>query len=169
MTTSTVDTAIIAAGISAIISIGVLVAREFLIEPHKWKREAKRETLLKEIEAYGELLNFLDSAEARRKAWKSTTIQVKQDDTHLFLLPGHEIQFNKIFRDNMSFLSNEIIQLYNTFVESDSEYDFAEKRWNPNQNSWYQGLNLSQMHELVRKQFINLRKQYEKNTSFTFS
>ena len=163
-----IDNAIIAATISAAISLAVFFYRERKVEPQKWKRDAKAQTLLKQIEAYGELLNFLNSAEARRRACERLITQVKETDTHLFVLPGHEIQFNQIFRKNMGFYSEEVIRLHTSFIEHDTDYDFAEKRWKENQSSWYQGVNLSELHKVVRRNFDELRKQYEDMTSYNF-
>lgn len=165
----TLDGAIIAAVISAIISIGFLVIREFLIEPKKWKRESQKESSLKQIEAYGELLAFLDGAEARRKAWVRPISQIKENDTHVFLLPGHEIQFNKIFRENMAYFSSEVIDCYKSLLEKDKKFDLAEKKWKQDQNSWYQGFNLSEMHQLIKKKFNTLRKKHENTTGHSFT
>ena len=163
------DSAIIATIVSVAISLTILLIREKKIEPEKWKKEAKRETLLKQIQAYGELLNFLDSSEARRKVWKREIKQVTNDHTHLFLLPGHEIQFNKIFRENMGYYSSEIIELFTNFVENDTNFDFAEKKWKQEQSSWYQGVNLSDLHNQVRGKFGELRKEYQELTGHSIS
>ena len=163
------DTAIIAAIISAVITIGFLVIREYLIEPRKWKKDSQRITLLKQIEAYGKIVGFLDDAEARRKVWKRTDVsQVTEKHTHLFLLPGHEIQFNQIFRENLAYFSNDIIDFHKTFIENDTDFDFAEKKWKEDQSSWYQGVDLGDMHSLIRIQFNELRDKYQKMTGHSF-
>jgi len=164
-----IDSAIIAAVISAVIAIGFLFIREYIIEPKKWKKDVKKETLLKQIEAYGKILSFLDDAEARRKAWTRKDVsQVTDNHTHLFLLPGHEIQFNKIFRDNLAYLSNDIIDFHKTFIELDTNFDFGEKKWK-DQSSWFQGVDLGDMHSLIHTQFNKLREDYQKMTGHSFN
>jgi len=164
-----IDSAVVAAIISAVITIGFLIIREYLIEPKKWKKDAKKETLLKQIESYGRILSFLDAAEARKKNWKSGNItQVKDSDTHLFFLPGHEKQFNEIIRNNLAYFSNDIIEFHRTFIENDTEFYFAEQKWKDNQSSWIQGVNLGDMHTLIRTEFNEFRKKYEKMTGHSF-
>jgi len=159
----------IAVAISAVISVGLYFYKEKRIEPKRWKKNVKKDILEKQIQAYGELLNFLDSSEARRKAWKREIQQVTDDHTHLFLLPGHEIQFNKIFRENMGYYSSEIIELFTNFVENDTNFDFAEKKWKQEQSSWYHGVNLSDLHNQVRGKFGELRKEYQELTGHSIS
>ncbi|MDE2589949.1 MAG: hypothetical protein KGL95_09840 [Patescibacteria group bacterium] len=165
-----VDSAIVSAAIAAIISIAVFFYKERKVEPQKWKRDMQAQTLLKQIKAHGKLLNFLDAAEARKKALPTTgtLTQVGETDTHIFLLPDHEIQFNKIFRENTGYFSNELNKLYGSLIESDRNWDLSEKKWKENQSSWIHGVNLSEIHNVVRNQFHALRKQYEEMTDFKF-
>lgn len=163
------DSAIISAAIAAAISIGVFFYKEKKVEPQKWKKDIQAQTLLKQIKSYGKLLNFLNAAEARRKALPQGSLtQVGETDTHIFLLPNHEIQFNKIFRENTGFFSTELNNLYASLIEKDHNWDLSEKKWKENQGSWVHGVNLSEIHNLVKTQFQALRKQYEEMTDFKF-
>lgn len=159
---------IIAALVSGVIAAYLMFFRESIIEPKRWKKNVKQQTLLHQLNAYGKLLAFLDAAEARRKNWKKFSNFIKDRDTHLFLLPGHEIQFNKIFSENMSYFTNEIIDCHKTLVENDEHFNLAEKRWNPDQSSWYQGYDLSEMHNLIKNQFFEMRKKYHEMTGHSF-
>ena len=163
------DSAVIAAIISAIIAIGFLIIREYIFEPKKWKKDVKKETLLKQIESHGRILSFLDDAEARQKTWKKVNkSNVNEKATHLFLLPGHEIQFNQIFRDNLAYLTNDIIESHKTFIESDTDFHFAEKKWVQDQSSWHYEVDLSNMHALIQNEFNKFREKYEEITDYSF-
>lgn len=160
---------IIGISIAGIPLILILFLKEKKFNPENWKKNSQLQISLKQIEAYGELLAFLDAAQARKKNLRSGMLQVKKTDTHLFLLPGHEIQFNKIFRENMSFFSPEVIKSHIKLLENDKDFDLVEKIWPKNQTSWYQGYDISEMHQLVKSKFYEIRQKCETVTGYSFS
>ena len=68
----------------------------------------------------------------------------------------------------MSYFTTEIIKCHRTLVEDDEYFNLAEKKWKPDQGSWHQGYNLSEMHKLVKNQFTEMRKKYKSMTGHSF-
>lgn len=48
------------------------------------------------------------------------------------------------------------------------EYIIEPKKWKQDQSSWYQGVDLGDMHTLIRKEFNEFRKKYEEMTGHSF-
>ena len=141
--------------------------KEKKFDPEKWKKDSKKDTILQQIAAYGKLLIFLDSAEIRRKGFDREMPQVTKDSTHLFLFPGHDKQFNQLFRENLHLCSENIRRLHNQIIKNDEDYLFSEKKWPENQHSWIQAFDFSEIHSEIKKEYVNLKNEYKNLTDYS--
>lgn len=110
---------------------------------------------------------FLDAAKERRRNFNVQNILVAKNTTHLFFLPGHEVLFNTIIRDNMVFFTKKTIQCYKNVIAKDTKFNLSEMRWEK-ESQWVYAVILTELHVDVENHFFSLRDQYEKNTGFSF-
>lgn len=63
----TADSTIIAAVVSAVISVAILLVSNYFIQPRRFRHSLKVENLEKCLEAYGTLITIIDSMLAKGK------------------------------------------------------------------------------------------------------
>jgi len=114
------DSAIIAVIISSVIASLIVLIREKKIEPERWKKTTKLQTIEKRLKAYDELLNFLRTAEERAKNWGD-------DLTHSFERPNGTEEFKAIFQRNFYLFSSKLNQLYFNAIKSDTRFGLTPR------------------------------------------
>ena len=165
----TIDNAIIAVIISAAVSSIFWFVKEKKLDPEKWKKDAKKETMLKQIESYGKILVFLNSARERRKNFTRETKHVSKESTHLFFFPGDVQDFNDVFRENLPLCSDNILGLYNEFMNSDKTFLFSSMKWKSDQPAWIQAFDITKIHDAIQKEYDMIRNEYEKLTGYSIN
>jgi len=148
----------IAVTISAIITAALYFYKEKKIEPKRWKKNAKKDSMEKRLFAYGSLVNFLQEAEKRGKNFIKADSPNKK---YLLLFPGDETEFHKIFQGNHYLFSPATRDQYLEILQNDDDLMFSKKKWKKDQSSWYEVFDFSDLHQLAEDEYNDIKIDYE--------
>lgn len=150
---------IVAAIISAAVSFSVLLYREHRIEPERWKKNAKLETIEKRLEAYGTLLNFLQSSKSRSRHYSKDS-----ENQYLLIIPQDRDNFLGIFQKYRYLFSSKLIETFQQVIDNDTNLYLSPKT---QQNDWYQLFDLSAMEQTVQAEFQELQNEHKNLTGYS--
>jgi len=147
---------LIAAGVSAAVSVGILFLKEKLLDPQKAKKSIRFEIIEKKLQVYGKLTTLIESAEENAK---TNPICANKKLPHVLNYPDEENKLKDIFETSRHLISSELIDEYLKFVKEKETYHPSST--SERQNSWTV-CNLSEMEEGAENELHDLKEEYEK-------
>src|SRR5690348_4224852 len=147
---------LIAAGVSAAVSVGILFLKEKLLDPQKVKKNIKFEIIEKKLQVYGKLTTLIESAEENAK---TNPICIDKKMTHVLNYPDEENKLKDIFETSRHLISSELIDEYMKFIKEKETYHPSPP--SGKQNSWTV-CNLNEMEEGAENELHDLKEEYEK-------
>ena len=148
---------LIAAGVSAVVAISILLIKEKLIEPQKIKKNIHIETLEKKLEVYGRLATLIEAAEENAKG---NPLCKSQNTTHVLDYPVDEEKLKDIFERSRHLLSIDLIDEYLRFVKEKKTFHSTSS--STGRQTSYTICNLSDMEECAENEFYDLKEEYNK-------
>ena len=155
------DSVIIAAVISAVITGVIIIYKEHKLEPTKWKKDARLALIEKRLQVYGNLISFLTSAKIRGDNWGT-------DSRHSLVHGKDTTEFQQIFRKYYHLFSPKLNNEYLKAVKADKHFRLGSKpKEEPHISSNDISFDLSSMHELSEKDYSSILTEYEKMTGYS--
>lgn len=155
-----IDSAIVAAIVSGSIVIAFLIYKEKKLEPQKWKNNAKLQTIEKRLEAYGTLLNFLQSSKSRGNNFGKNS----ENKSHLLIIPQDRDKLLETFQKYRYLFSLKLIENFQNLIKNDKELYLASKT---QEDDWYQLFDLSEMEQIAQTEFQNLQSEHQDLTGYS--
>ena len=159
-----IDSAIVAAIVSGSIVIAFLLYKEKKLEPQKWKNNAKLQTIEKRLEAYGTLLNFLQSSKSRGSNFGTVPEVDSEKKSHLLIIPQDRDKLLEIFQKYRYLFSLKLIENFQNLIKNDKELYLASKT---QEDDWYQLFDLSEMEQISQTEFQNLQSEHQNLTGYS--
>ena len=155
-----IESALIAAGVAAAVSLVVLYIKEKYFEPHKIKRQRDIETTQKKIEVYGKLTALLGSAEEQGRGHPAC---IQSKTTHFLDHPKDDDKLKEIFQNHYSLFPFELNDLYFKFTRE--QKTFSTLSSGSGKKFSYTVCNLNEMQEIVLNELVDNKKEYDDLTS----
>ena len=156
-----VDSTIVAAVVSATISVAILVVSSFIIQPRRLRHSWKVEYLEKRLEVYGTLNTILDSMQVKTE--RQPVNLPDESKTYTFQMEN-PFDYNRLLaileKKNYLF-SKEISELWLKVLKDDKHFSIYDSLRGGH------GLTLADfndMQERTKKEYSDLKTQYEKLT-----
>src|SRR5690348_10508267 len=121
----TIDNALIPAIISASVATVILLVKEFILDPRKWKRDSKINSIEKRLEVYGSLQTLLRAT--REKATRQGLNAQNPDLVHLLEIPSDSHILRQIFAEKSHLLSENIVNEYLRLEREDSFFALSNR------------------------------------------
>ena len=156
-----VDTTIIAAVVSAIISVAVLLVSSYFIQPRKLRHNWMVENLERKLEVYGALITIIDSMQTKTERDPPNLSEESKNYTYQMENPFDYNRLLEILEKKNYLFSKEITQLWLKVLKDDKHFSIYESLRGGH------GLTLfdfKEMQERAKKEYSELKAQYEKLT-----
>jgi hypothetical protein len=158
----TADSTIIAAVVSAIVSVSILLVSNYIIQPGRYKHTLQVENLEKRLEAYGALITIIDSMLAKGKRQLTTSSpKARSESPFLMENPYDYNRLLAIIENRNYLLSKEISQLWYKLLEQDQHFSILTAL---KEGSGVTGINVKEMQDLAKKDYSELKTQYKELT-----
>jgi hypothetical protein len=159
---SPVSSTLIAAGVSAIVSLAVLFASNYYFQPHKFKQSLKVENLEKSLQAYGTLITILGSMQAKRERISSKLIsEEKKEYSHQMENPFDYKRLVEVMEKKNYLFSQELSEKWFKLLKKDVYFHIYSSLTDG------RGLLLADFRELqetAEKEYSELKTKYEQLT-----
>lgn len=154
-----VDTTIIAAVVSAIVSVAVLLVSSYVIQPRRIRQSWSKEHLEKRLAVHGELVTILDSLEAKgRRQGITGDPQVKKEAPFEMENPSDYNRLLSLIEKQNYLFSQGISQLWFKLLSDDKYHSFFSSSIKPNGTLL---VDLTELQTVAKKEYAELRKAYE--------
>lgn len=149
-----IESALIAAAVSATVSFSILFIKDKYFEPRKIKRQIELDTTQKKIEAYGKLTALLGAAEEKGKGHPAC---IQSETTHFLDHPQDDDKIKEIFENNYSLFPLELNDLYFTYGKE--KQTFHSTSSGSGIKFSYTVCNLNEMQELAMNELVDNKEK----------
>jgi len=150
---------IIAAIVSGIISIILLLIREKLFEPNKFKKSAKFSILEERLQVYGKLNSLLEAAKQRAKN--------AGGKDYVFTKPIGTNEFRETLENNHHLFSEKLSKEYFNIVEKDTFHGLSTNK-KENDRIGFFTMPLDEMYKIAKEEYSQLQKEFQEITGYEY-
>ena len=118
------------------------------------------QTIEKRLEAYGTLLNFLQSSKSRGKNFDKNS----ENKPHLLIIPQDRDKLLEIFQKYRYLFSLKLIETFQNLIKNDKDLYLASRT---REDDWYQLFDLLEMEQIVQTEFQNLQSEHRHLTGYS--
>mgnify|MGYP005856551417 CR=1 FL=1 len=160
-----VDSTLIAAAVSAIISVAILFVSNYFIQPHRFRLSLKVEYLEKSLHAYGTLITILESMTAKRQRVSSKLNPQKSEEySHQMENPFDYQRLVDIIEKNKYLFSTAILEKWYKVLEQDKYFHIHTSM---KKGSGLLLVDFRELQNCATREYSDLKIQYQNITGIS--
>jgi hypothetical protein len=153
------DSTIVAAVVSAIISVSILLVSSYIIQPRRIRQSWNKENLEKQLAVYGALTTMLDTFHAKSTRQPTNDPKVLEVNPFEMDIPYDSERLSALIENKSYLFSKEISELWFKRVGNDKFNDLS-----PNARLPTILLDLTELQTCANKEYAALKIEYTRLT-----